>query len=67
VPIGPVIQAFYGSRDIAEHMHYLERRLAANVEAVRLNGNKLDKYDDTSCGQELLCYASLSVVRLGRR
>jgi hypothetical protein len=54
VPIGPVIQAFYGSRDIAEHMHYLERRLAANVEAARLNGNKLDKYDDTSCGRELL-------------
>ena len=27
IPIGPVIQAFYGSCDVAEHMHSLERRL----------------------------------------
>jgi hypothetical protein len=53
VPIGPVIQALYGSREIAEHMHYLERRLAQNVEYVRAHG-KLPKYDDTACGQELL-------------
>ena len=53
VPIGPVIQALYGSREIADHMHYLERRLARNVEHVRVHG-RLDKYDDTACGQELV-------------
>ena len=34
-------------------MHYLERRLAQNVEYVRTHG-ELPKYDDTACGQELL-------------
>ena len=53
IPVGPVIQALYGSRDIAEHMHYLEQRLAQNVEHVRVHG-RLDKYDDTACSQELL-------------
>jgi hypothetical protein len=53
IPIGPVIQALYGSREIAEHMHYLERRLARNVEYVRVHG-RLNKYDDTACGQELV-------------
>jgi hypothetical protein len=54
VPIGPVIQAFYGSRDVADMMHYLERRLATNSEQIRLNSGYLDKYDDTSCGKELI-------------
>ena len=54
IPIGPVIQAFYGSRDVAEHMHYLERRLAMNVEYAQCNGGQLSKYDDTACGKELL-------------
>jgi hypothetical protein len=54
IPIGPVIQAFYGSRDIAEHMHYLEKKLAENLERARLNGGRLDIYDDTACGQSLL-------------
>ena len=53
VPIGPVIQALYGSCEIADHMHYLERRLARNVEHVRVH-DRLDKYDDTACGQELV-------------
>ena len=34
IPIGPVIQALYSSHDIAEHMHYLEQRLAQNMEHV---------------------------------
>jgi hypothetical protein len=54
VPIGPVIQVFYGSRDVADMMHYLERRLATNSEQIRLNSGYLDKYDDTSCGKELI-------------
>jgi hypothetical protein len=53
IPIGPVIQALYGSHKITEHMHYLERRLAQNMEYVCVHG-RLDKYDDTTCGQELV-------------
>ena len=36
VPIGPVIQAFYGSREIASHMHYLERSLSVNSDRVTI-------------------------------
>ena len=36
VPIGPVIQAFYGSREIARHMHYLERSLSVNSNRVTI-------------------------------
>ena len=32
LPIGPVIQSFYSSNDVADQMHYMERRLAANTE-----------------------------------
>jgi hypothetical protein len=35
-------------------MHYFERRLATNSEQIRLNSGYLDKYDDTSCGKELI-------------
>ena len=63
VPIGPVIQAFYGSRDTADHMHYLERRLAANVDHARRAGGHLGKYDDTSCGKELLDAWTAGVFR----
>jgi hypothetical protein len=48
-----MIQALYGSHEIAEHMHYLEWRLAQNVEYVCAHG-RLAKYDDTACSQELL-------------
>jgi hypothetical protein len=54
LPIGPVIQSFYSSSDIADQMHYMERRLAANAEEARHNGGRLSKYNDTSCGEELL-------------
>jgi hypothetical protein len=53
VPIGPVIQALYGSHDTADHMHYLERMLAQNTDYVQTHGG-LPAYDDTACGQELL-------------
>jgi hypothetical protein len=56
IPIGPVIQAFYRSRDTADKMHYLERRLAANADQLRQpgSGGNLDIYDDTACGKELI-------------
>lgn len=54
IPIGPVIQAFYGSRETADQMHYLERSLASNVDRVRANGGRLDTYNDVSCGKDLL-------------
>jgi hypothetical protein len=53
MPIGPVIQALYGSHEIAEKMHYLKRRLAQNVEHVHVH-RRLDKYNDMACGQELV-------------
>ena len=54
VPIGPVVQAFYASAELSKHMHYLEKTLAVNLEAVTNNQGLLDVYNDTACGQELL-------------
>ena len=54
VPIRPVIQAFYGSCDIAEHMHYLERSLSMNADHARRSGRSLNKYDDISCSNDIL-------------
>ena len=55
IPMGPVIQAMYSSRTVAESMHYLERKLADNVDRrTRLGGDMLDFYDDTASGQALL-------------
>ncbi len=54
IPIGPVVQALYGSREVAECMHYLETKLAENLRIARANSGKLITYDDTPCGQELL-------------
>lgn len=63
LPIGPVIQSFYSSNDVADQMHYMERRLAANTEEARRNSGKLGKYDDTSCGEELLEAWNTGVLR----
>ena len=54
IPIGPIIQALYGSRELAEHMHYLERALAENLKHAREHSGKLARYNDTACGGELL-------------
>src|SRR6266702_4656476 len=54
IPIGPVVQALYGSHEIAEQMHYLEQKLAENLNYARLNNDRLDSYDDTACGNALL-------------
>ncbi|KAG6839700.1 hypothetical protein C0991_012488, partial [Blastosporella zonata] len=32
IPIGPVIQALYGSPEVSKQMHYLEKELAKNLE-----------------------------------
>ena len=49
-----MIQALYGSRELAEQMHYLERKLAENLVHTRANGGRLPNYDDTACGRDLL-------------
>ena len=54
VPIGPVIQALYGSHDMAEHMHYLERSLSENADHARHAEGSLGRYDDISCGKDIL-------------
>ena len=54
VPMGPVIQAMYGSQEVADSMHYLERRLADNLDRSKLSGGMLDIYDDTASGQALI-------------
>ena len=54
VPMGPVIQAMYGSQEVADSMHYLEKRLAEKLDRARLNGGMLDIYDVTASGQALL-------------
>ena len=54
IPIGPVIQALYGSRETAEHMHYLEKKIAENLRSAQTRGGTFDVYNDTTCGQELL-------------
>ena len=53
IPIGPVIQSFYGSELTAERMHYLERRLTELSDYAKTNG-QLPKYDDTACSKDLL-------------
>ena len=54
LPIGPVIQAFYGSHEIAGHMHYLGKALSANIERAQHASGSLDRYDDISCGKDIL-------------
>ena len=54
IPIGPIIQAFYGSRQVAQSMHYLEKRLAELLTAVTGVSGRILVYDDTACGRELL-------------
>ena len=43
IPMGPVIQAMYSSCTATESMHYLERKLADNVDqCTRLGGDMLN-------------------------
>ena len=54
VPIGPVVQAFYGSPELAEHMHYLGRALSMNTDHAQHAGGILNRYNDISCGKDIL-------------
>ena len=44
----------YSSHDVTDSMHYLERKLADNLDQVRHSGGMLDLYDNTASGQALI-------------
>jgi hypothetical protein len=54
IPLGPVIQALYGSPETAQKMHYRERTTADILEYARTHGGKLSEYNDTTCGRDYL-------------
>ena len=54
VPLGPVIQALYGSLETAEKMHYRERATTKILEYAREHNGKLNEYNDTTCGRDYL-------------
>jgi hypothetical protein len=54
IPLGPVIQALYGSSDTADKMHYRERTTADILEYARAHGGRLKEYSDTTCGRDYL-------------
>lgn len=39
---------------MAEHMHYLERSLSVNADYARRANGSLGRYDDISCGKDIL-------------
>ena len=52
--MGPVIQVMHSSWEVVNLMHYLERKLAENLDCARLSGGMLNIYDDTASGQALI-------------
>ena len=54
IPLGPVIQALYGSLETAEKMHYRERTTANILEHARTHRGSVREYSDTTCGQDYL-------------
>ena len=54
IPLGPVIQALYGSLDTAEKMHYREQATADILGYARTHDGKLKEYNDTTCGRDYL-------------
>jgi hypothetical protein len=55
IPIGPVLQAFYASPQIAVEMHYyFEKRLTEISEHLRTHDGQMEGYDDTACSHDLL-------------
>jgi hypothetical protein len=54
IPLGPVIQALYGSATTADKMHYRERETATVLEYARTHGGQVKEYDDTTCGRDYL-------------
>jgi Transposase family tnp2 len=53
IPIGPVLQAFYASPQVAGEMHYLEKRLTDITEYLRTHNGQMQSYDDTACSHDL--------------
>lgn len=54
IPIGPVLQSFYASPQIAVEMHYLEKRLTKISDYLRTHNGQMEAYDDTACSHDLL-------------
>ena len=54
IPIGPVLQALFGSPQTAAEMHYLEKRLTQITEYLRTHDGKMESYDDTACSRDIL-------------
>ena len=54
IPLGPVIQALYGSPETAGKMHYREQATAKILEYARMHDGKLCEYNDTTCGRDYL-------------
>ena len=54
IPLGPVIQALYRSRETAENMHYREHKTAEILEHARTHAGEIKEYGDTICGRDYL-------------
>ena len=54
IPLGPVIQALYGSPETADKMHYRERATAEILEYARTHDGNINEYNDTTCGRDYL-------------
>jgi Transposase family tnp2 len=54
IPIGPVLQSFYASPQIAEEMHYLEKRLTEILRYLGTHNGQMEGYNDTACLHDLL-------------
>jgi hypothetical protein len=54
IPLGPVIQALYGSLETAERMHYREQATTEILKYARAHSGKVREYNDTTCGRDYL-------------
>ena len=54
IPIGPVLQAFYASPEIATKMRYLKKQLTEISEYLKAHNGKMECYNDTVCSHMLL-------------
>lgn len=61
IPLGPVIQALYGSCETAEKMHYRERTTDEILEHAQAHGGSIKEYSDTTCGWDYL-----EAVKMGK-
>jgi hypothetical protein len=54
IPLGPVIQALYGSPETAGKMHYREQATSEILEYAQMHSGKVKEYYDTTCGRDYL-------------